>query len=85
METKIDYDAVLADLEERKGYLNDAIVAIKALQLAAGAPKYPTSLEPPVKRGRKQKTVKADDGDLSREWPESENTSCPESKPGAES
>jgi hypothetical protein len=83
MATKIDYAAVLADLEDRKGYLNDAIQAIKHLQLAQGAeePKFATE---PAKRGRPARSRSTEPvitltakgpkpGDL--DYPDSPNTS----------
>lgn len=76
MATKIDYAAVLADLEDRKDYLNDAIHAIKHLALAQES-------EPKVKLGRPPKSTPVvpsnpgkhvpRPGDL--DYPDSENTS----------
>lgn len=76
MANKIDYDAVLADLENRKALLEDAILAIKTLALSAPREAAPKEIAP-VKRGRKPKAPKVDASDLSTEWPEgSTSTSC---------
>lgn len=71
MPTKIDYDAVLRDLEERRAALDLAIQAIR--ELALSAPREAPKTAQPAKRGRKPR---ADRSDLSQPFPDgSQNTS----------